>query len=150
MTLRNITPEDRELYLELSKGFYTGDATLHPANFTFINRTFDECISDSPFAKAYILEEAGKPAGFALFSFTWSNESGGMVALLEELYVAPEYRGMRLGTQFMDWMLLTFKDMTRIRLEVCHCNSGARRLYERYGFTLLDYEQMVLDKETNA
>lgn len=150
MTIRKVKAEDKALYVELSKGFYSGGASLHGANLAHIDSTFAECVKGSPFAQAYIIEEDGKPAGFALFSFTWSNESGGMVTLLEELYVAPEFRGLRLGTQFMDWMLDTYKDMSRIRLEVCRQNDGARRLYERYGFTLLDYEQMVRDRDENA
>ncbi|WP_312642611.1 GNAT family N-acetyltransferase [Hydrogenoanaerobacterium sp.] len=147
MTVRSITPADRELYIELSKEFYSGEATLHPANLDHINRTFDECVKGSPYAKAFIIEEDGKTAGFALFSFTWSNESGGLVLWLEELCVLPAFRGLRLGTQFMDWMMEEYKDISRIRLEVCRCNDGARRLYERFGFKLLDYEQLVWDKE---
>lgn len=147
MIVREITADDRALYLELSKGFYSGEATLHPANLDYVNRTFDECVKGSPYAMAYILEHDAKPAGFALFSFTWSNESGGKVALLEELYVSPAFRGLRLGTEFMEWLLSTYGDFSRIRLEVCGCNAGARRLYKRYGFELLDYEQMVRDKK---
>ena len=150
MTIRDVTPNDRELYLKLSKGFYSGEATLHEANLDFICRTFEECAKgNSPYARAVLLEEAGKTAGFGLFSFTWSNESGGLVVLLEELYVTPECRGMRVGSQFMDWMLEEYRDATRIRLEVTRTNDGARRLYARYGFELLDYEQMVRDKQTS-
>ncbi|MEF9852957.1 MAG: GNAT family N-acetyltransferase [Hydrogenoanaerobacterium sp.] len=146
MTVRNITSKDRALYIELSKGFYSGEATLYPENLTNVNLTFNECVKGSPFTSAFIIEEGDNAAGFALFSFTWSNESGGMVAILEELYVLPEFRGLSIGSQFMEWMLRKYSGMSRIRLEVCHCNDGARRLYERYGFKLLDYEQMVLER----
>lgn len=147
MTVRSITSSDHELYIQLAKGFYSGEATLHAANLNHINRTFDECVKGSPYAKAFIIEENGKTAGFALFSFTWSNESGGMVVWLEELYIVPDFRGKQIGSRFMDWMMDEYKGVSRIRLEVCHCNDGARRLYERYGFKPLDYEQMVWDKE---
>lgn len=146
MTIRDVTAEDRDLYMTLSEGFYSGEATLHSANLEFTRRTFDECAKGSPYAKAVLLEQDGKTAGFAQFSFTWSNESGGLVVWLEELYVLPEFRGLRLGTQFMDWMMSEYKDASRIRLEICHCNGGAKRLYERYGFVVLNYEQMISDK----
>ncbi len=147
MTIRDVTAADHGLYRELSQGFYSGEATLHPANFDHIDRTFEECVKGSPYARAVILEEEGRPAGFALFSFTWSNESGGFVVWLEELYVLPAFRGRKLGSEFMEWMLDEYKDATRIRLEITAGNDGARRLYARYGFEPLDYEQMVLDRK---
>lgn len=147
MTVRDVTPGDRELYFQLCQEFYSGDATLHPANLTFVGRTFEECAKgNSPYARAVLLAENGETAGFAQLSFTWSNESGGLVVLLEELYVRDAFRGKRLGSQFMDWLLEQYKDASRIRLEVTRSNEGARRLYARYGFTLLDYEQMVRDR----
>lgn len=147
MTVRDVTPDDKALYFQLSEEFYSGSATLHPANLDFVGRTFDECAKgNSPYARAVLLEENGQTAGFGLFSFTWSNESGGFVVLLEEIFVRESCRGMRIGSQFMEWVLEEYKAATRIRLEVTHTNDGARRLYARYGFTLLDYEQMVLDR----
>lgn len=146
MVIRDITANDRALYLALSQDFYSGEATLHPANLEFIGRTFDECVKGSPYIRAVILEEDGKTAGFAQLSLTWSNESGGLVVWLEELFVSADFRGKSLGTQFMDWLMQEYQDASRIRLEVCACNSGAKRLYERYGFVMLDYEQMISDK----
>ena len=34
----------------------------------------------------------------------------------------------------------------RFRLEVTRSNEKAVRLYERLGFTFLDYDQMILDR----
>ena len=147
MTIRDVNANDRDTYLNLATGFYSGEATLHSINLDHTNRTFDECVKGSPFARAVLLEEDGKPAGFALFAFTWSNESGGMVAWLEELYVDPSFRGRQLGSQFMEWMLQEYSGFSRIRLELTRNNHGARKLYARYGLIPLDYEQMVLDKE---
>ena len=66
-----------------------------------------------------------------------------MVALLEELYFAPQFRGRGLGGQMLDWFADRYKDSKRYRLEVNRENTGAIRLYERKGFRFLEYLQMV-------
>ena len=35
----------------------------------------------------------------------------------------------------------------RFRLEVTRSNEGAVRLYEKLGFSFLEYDQMVLDRQ---
>lgn len=41
----------------------------------------------SPYVAAYIAEHQGAPAGYGLVSLTYSNEAGGLVVWLEELYI---------------------------------------------------------------
>lgn len=143
MLIRNVSKADLDLFLQLVQEFYTGPATLHEPNLDYARRTFSEYVNGSQLVRIVILEVEGEAAGFAQLSFTWSNESGGLVVWLEELFVRPKYRGLRLGSQFMEWMLEEYKEVSRIRLEITPGNDGARRLYARYGFEKLDYEQMV-------
>ena len=49
-------------------------------------------------------EQDGVPAGYALLSFTHSNESGGLVVLIEEVYVDAAFRGKKIGTKFFAWL----------------------------------------------
>ncbi len=147
MTIREFVSSDKETYFAMSKKFYSGTAALHEMNPTHCEATFAACCNRSPYTRGFMLEQDGKALGFALLSFTWSNESGGLVVLLEELYVSEEARGTGVGSNFLDWMKQNYPEATRFRLEVTHANKDAKRLYERNGFELLDYIQMVKDIE---
>ena len=68
---------------------------------------------------------------------------GGMVALLEELYFTPGFRGKGLGTQALEWFREQYASARRLRLEVNRENEGAIRLYQRKGYHFLEYLQMV-------
>ena len=117
---REITPEDKELYLHYADVFYHSDAVESPVPSENYEATFNELMRSSDYLKCYIFEQEGKPCGFALLSKTFSQEAGGVSVTIEEIY-------------------------TRLRLEVESDNEGAKRLYERMGFELLPYLQMVID-----
>lgn len=146
MIVRDFQPEDLECYLAYSKDFYAGGAVLHPVDEQNFRNTFQECLKRGPYTRGLMLTEGDVPVGYALLSFTWSNEVGGQSVLFEELYIAPRHRGERYGTQFIQWMLQEYPNAKRFRLEVCADNTGARRLYDRMGFGDLGYLQMIRDR----
>lgn len=148
MLIRALKPSDKKEYLAMSEEFYATDAVLHPVPKKNFEKTFDLLLTGSRYANAYLAESDGKAAGYALLSFTWSNEAGGMVAWLEELYVRPGYRGQGIGQSMIARVFQDFGDKAvRYRLETEDSNTGARRLYQRIGFRDLPYRQMILEKQ---
>lgn len=144
MTIRDFSPRDKNDYISMSLAMYAGDATLFSMNCDKLNATFDTVIGESPFTRGLILEQDGKAAGYALLSFTWSCEAGGMVVWLEEVYIKDDYRGCGLGSEFMEWLIAEYgNDCARFRLEVCSKNKRVIKLYEKYGFQIVDYIQMM-------
>ncbi len=59
------------------------------------------------------------------------------VALLDELYVEPPRRGQGIGSVIIDHLLLVTQTMgvERIEINVDEGDTGARRFYERHGFS---------------
>ena len=108
--------------------------------------TFDEMLRSDAYVKGYIFEYEGTPCGFTLLSKTFSQEAGGFSVTIEEIYIEEAFRGKGLATEFFDW-LKAQPGIMRLRLEVEDYNKGAMRLYERMGFELLPYLQMVIDKQ---
>ena len=144
--IRPIAPEDRETYLALCREFYHSPAVLHPVPEEHFARTFDRMLAGSPFVKGYLLEQDGTAAGYALLAVTFSQEAGGEVWWIEELYLRPEFQGKGLGTELFRYLETHRpKTVTRFRLELEPDNRDARRLYERLGFSALGYGQMVRD-----
>lgn len=143
---RRITENDWEIYRAYVDAFYHTDAVNAPVPTENYRATFDEMLRSDTYVKGYIFEYEGIPCGYALLSKTFSQEAGGITILVEELYIEPAYRGKGLATEFFNW-LKAQPDIMRLRLEVEDYNKGAMRLYERMGFELLPYLQMVIDKQ---
>ncbi|MCC2254025.1 GNAT family N-acetyltransferase [Ruminococcus sp. CLA-AA-H200] len=144
--IRKLTDADRELYIEMAHEFYHSDAVLHPVPDEYFVRTADEALRSGDYAGIYLLEYEGKPAGYALTAKTFSQEAGGFVIWIEEIYIREAYRSRGLGKEFFRYLDENKgSDVTRLRLEVEADNRKAASLYERLGYEVLDYVQMVKD-----
>ena len=145
--IRPITPSDRQDYITMCREFYSGDAVLHPVPEEHFQRTFDALMENTPFAAAYIIEQDGVTAGYALLAKSFSQEAGGIVIWIEELYIRPEFQGHGLGTAFFRF-LEAQNDGTvkRYRLEYEPDNVRGAALYRRLGFTPLGYGQMIKER----
>jgi len=79
-------------------------------------------------------------AGYALLAYLYSLEFGGMVALLDELWISEAWRGQGLGRKAMGAIEQFCRDrgLVALRLEVGKSNPVARSLYQSLGFRDLD------------
>lgn len=142
--IRKLKAEDKALYLKMAHDFYNSPAVLHPIPDSYIERTFEECMNGGIYASAYILEYEGKAVGYGLTAKTYSQEAGGYVYWLEELYIKEEYRSKGLGSEFFTYLEQNKEAaVTRFRLEVEADNKRAAELYTRLGYQDLGYCQMM-------
>lgn len=145
VNVRNFIPSDRENYILMGKDFYSGEGVLAPVPEENFTATFSAVLSGNKGVRGVIIEKDGVSSGYALIPSFWSCEGGGECAVLDELYILPEFRGKGIGTAFMEWLMKEYAQTPRIRLEVCPQNPRVRKLYERFGFENLDYGQMTRD-----
>ena len=143
--IRRITPADRETYLKMARDFYHSEAVLHPVPDCHYTRAFDEMMRSDDYLLGLIFEAEGQTAGYALLCKTWSQEAGGAVVWIDELYVLPGFRNKGLGKAFFN-ELSAIAPAARYRLEIEPDNARAERLYSAMGFETLGYKQLV--KET--
>lgn len=142
--IRKIQPKDRDAFIALGREFYCSKAVLSPIPEENFAHTFDEVLSGSPYADALMVECDGQTAGYAILALTWSNEVGGMVVWLEELYISPKFQGRGLGKEFFAYVEEQYAQKAlRFRLEVTEDNTGAIRLYNKLGYQDFDYRQMI-------
>ncbi len=135
--LRAFLNED-EHYLDSSAAYgHGGDAALHDALDLFLTRP------ELGFVwLAYKGEEA---IGVCVVSYAVSTSIGGLVAKLDDVFIASEKRSAGAGSE----MIRQLKDelrshgILRIDLGVHVKNSGGRRFYERLGFMPLNEERMA-------
>jgi len=144
--VRDFISTDKQAYLTLATVFYNSDAVCHSVPAKNIELTFDACINKSPYARGFIIECDNEPAGFALLSFMHSLEAGGLVVLLEDLFVTEKFRGKGLMSKFFKVLFLEYDNkVARYRLEVTKNNKSAIDIYKHYGFEELEYLAMVKD-----
>lgn len=146
LNIRPVARGDREIYLRMAKEFYATDAVLIHVGEENFRLTFEELLRSDRYALCYILELDGEVAGYSLLAKTYSQEAGGQVLWIEEIYVLPEYRSRGIGKEFFSFIIKNKPDeVKRIRLEVERENEGAVKLYRSFGFDFLGYDQMIID-----
>jgi len=143
--IRDIKQEDRAIFLKMAKTFYSSSAVSHDIDISILEKDFDTALVKSPYVRALIIENEGQAVGFALLAFTYSTEAGGLSVLLEDLYLDEICRGKGLGSKFMQFMEQEYPEAKRFRLEVTKNNTRAIELYEKLGYEVIEYVQMVKD-----
>ena len=140
---RKLEKKDKSAYINMSCAFYKTDAVLSKINPENLHKTFQAIIDQNPYVDGFMIEKDGEAAGYALVSFTYSNPMGGVVLLLEELFIKDTYRGKGLGKQSLKELEAYYDDrVVAMRLEVVNDNEPAIRLYSDLGFEDVDYLQM--------
>jgi ribosomal protein S18 acetylase RimI-like enzyme len=145
--IRKLKKSDRDLYINLAKEFYKSEAVDHTIPDKNFEITFDEMMKSNIYAEGFIFEKESKIAGYGIISKTFSQEAGGLVCLVEEIFIKAEFRNLGLGSEFLDYLKEKFVNAKRFRLEVTECNKGAIKLYKRKGFENLPYLQMIIDRD---
>ena len=142
--IRKLKAGEKDLYFELVDEFYHSSAVLHPVDKLNYKRTFEEIVRSDVYTECFIIEYDGDIAGFALISKTFSQEAGGIVIWIEELFIRQQYRSKGLGKEFFEY-LEKHRPAARYRLEIEPKNVRAQMLYEKLGYKILDYRQMIKD-----
>lgn len=139
--IRKMTESDRAQYFEMSKSFYSSGAAHYKIEDEKRNK-FWKFIVEGVFVNGYVLECENKVAGYALTVNYYSQEFGGKVFWIDELFVKPEFRGRNLGTEFLEYVK-SLDGNVLLRLEAEKNNQKAIALYKRLGFEELDYLQLI-------
>lgn len=118
--------------------------SISETNFT---RTIDHLLAHPDHGQIILLEHEQKICGYAILIPYWSNEYGGSLLFVDELYVKPVFRNRGFGTAFLRHVKSDCpEDTCRICLEVSHRNSKARALYESLGFIARPYATMTVER----
>lgn len=136
----------RSEVIPMVKGFYHSDAVSHPVEDSILERTFADAVSGDPLLEGQVLMEDENIVGFGYTTVYYACETGGRCMMFEELFLKEEARGKGYGSRYFQYMMEQHPEVRRFRLEVTRSNEAAVRLYERLGFSFLEYGQMVLDR----
>jgi len=98
-------------------------------------KTIDYVLANPSRGRIILAVENDRVQAYALVIPYWSNEWGGIVALLDELLVDREFRGRGVAKAFLRFLERERPfDAVVVVLEVSSQNTQARSLYESVGF----------------
>ncbi len=135
---RPAEPRDDDDLIALSVALNAEDPGPAPVPADHVRRTLTTLRATPTRGRALVLEVDGQAAGYAFLIGFWSNELGGDVCVIDELYVAPAHRGHGHATRLLDDLATGAAPYAvgavALALETTPGNAAARRLYERVGF----------------
>ena len=102
--------------------------------------------SHPEWGRIWILDHAGRAVGYIILTLGFSFEYRGRDAFIDELYIAPEYRGRgfgRAGMQLAEDCARQF-GVNALHLEVDHANHSALEFYRRLRYQ--DHKRHLLTK----
>jgi GNAT superfamily N-acetyltransferase len=133
VTVRIATEHDADVVATLLHDFNAEFATPTPGP-TALAARLRELLPAGP---TIALLAGDPPSGVALITLRPNVWFEGGVALLDELYVRPEVRGHGIGTAILERAIDLVRDRGAglFEINVDEGDTGARRFYERHGFT---------------
>ena len=118
------------------RALYEEDAYGQPMSDEKIQRTVRELRARPQKGQITIFEVSQIIVGYAIVIYHWSNEYGGDIACIDEIYVKPAWRGRGIGTAFLDDTASSQGGLLRgLQLEVTPKNDRVMAYYLRRGFT---------------
>lgn len=99
-----------------------------------INKTIQHLISHpdhGSFRCMYLNEVL---VGYTILINYWSNEYGGIIVFIDELYIKPSFRNQGFGSLFLKTLESKFPNINTFALEVSPANKHAIHLYLKNGF----------------
>lgn len=137
MLVREFETADRQVFIELCKKFYETGVALRGYDEKITEKTFSRIMDRHENLWGYLLVAADTKnnIGYAIITSYWSNEEGGDVIVLDELFIDVTERKKGYAKLFLQWLEENFKSASAITLEVLTSNHSACELYSKAGYT---------------
>jgi ribosomal protein S18 acetylase RimI-like enzyme len=115
---------------------YEEDVSGAPMTHDKIRRTVGELTCHPDKGRILVFSAGEAVVGYALLVCFWSNEHGGDLLCIDELYVKPAWRRQGIAAAFFEHLAAGGCGAAAgLRLEVAPANEQALDVYRRLGFT---------------
>lgn len=146
VVFRKLKFSDRKEVATLIEKLYREDPGGKPISSGKIQDTFDFLTANPDRGEIMVIDYKGKIIGYCLLVNFWSNQWGGNIKIIDELYVLEEFRLRKIGTNFIEFLIDNNKyDFLGFELEVTPLNTKAIKFYEKLGFKLSENKVYQLD-----
>jgi ribosomal protein S18 acetylase RimI-like enzyme len=126
--------QDASAVLAMMQALCAEDPPSSPVDPDRFGVTIERFLDEPARGSVIVFTEERATRGYALLVPYWSNEYGGMILYIDELFVVPESRNRGIARNFFDFLGRTRPfDAVAIALEVSPANIRAQRFYEAIG-----------------
>jgi GNAT superfamily N-acetyltransferase len=134
ISIRDAVPADAETILRFITELATYEKAAHEVEAT-VERLQGSLFGADAVAHAVICEADGKPAGFAIWFYSYSTWQARKGLYLEDLYVSPAHRGSGAGKALLKHLarIAIAEGCGRFEWSVLDWNEPAIRVYEAIG-----------------
>jgi len=134
MRIRPYESRDEGEVLRMVRALFVEDPSPHAPGDENVRRTLG-VITDERRGAVWLADdgEGTPPFAYLFLTRVWSNELGGDLVFVDEVWVAPERRSRGVGAALIEHGIATTKGAVAFELEVSPGNR-ARALYARLGF----------------
>ena len=145
VSFRPCSPKDHGTLLKFIIAYYRFDKI--PFQRKSLEQGLHTLLRNLSLGKAWLMECHKKAVGYAIVTYNFDLEYGGVEAMLTDLYVDKRCRNNGIGSL----ALYEIEDFCRergirtIELQVQHHNKSAETFYRKAGFRILRRKVMLLD-----
>ena len=149
ITIRPATPTDIETIVDFSRRLneedpsFTGDFHFDTA---LVRTALAQFLAQPSLGRAWLVDDGTTPIGYVVLTFGFSLESQGQDGIIDEIYLAANYRGQGIGTQLLEFVETEARQsgLKKLYLEVERANTRAQKFYEQHGFE--DHHRYLMSK----
>lgn len=137
--------EDRD-YADLQEmivSLYREDPEGEPMDEEKIRRTIAEFRKSPEKLSIYMIGDQNGNIGYAILVYFWSNEYGGNIISIDELYIRETHRNQGIGTEFFSFVE-ALENKAALQVETTPSNGRALGYYKRLGFEESENTHLVL------
>ncbi|MCX6665026.1 MAG: GNAT family N-acetyltransferase [Euryarchaeota archaeon] len=146
VTFKFYRDSDEENITLLMNEFYTEDIYVKNITTEKIKKTFHELKLHPEKGDIFVAEDDAKIIGYALLINYWSNEFGGNILYIDELFIQPAYRGKGIGTKIINYIIeQKINAPVAIQLEVTKQNKKGIKFYKKFGFAESQYNRLIFE-----
>lgn len=136
-----MTKEDKAAVTDMMRTFYASPAVLSNGSEEIFHKDIENCVGNNPYVEGYIFEDNQHIQGYAMLAKSYSTEYAKACIWVEDLYVKPEFQGLGIGTDFLNYIQEIYPEAL-FRLEVDKENEKAIFVYKKCGYEELPYMEM--------
>jgi ribosomal protein S18 acetylase RimI-like enzyme len=141
---RKYEEADYSAILSLINSLYEEDDYGESISEEKINKTISELSKKPETGSIYVFLSDHAIIGYSIVINYWSNEFGGNIAVIDEIYVIPSARNKGIASKFIEFIISGSGLSPRmLQLEVAPTNSKAMEYYKKRGFEFAKNRVMV-------
>jgi len=128
-------PSHSDTVLAMMHGLYAEDPSASKPDHGRFPETIRFLLARPEMGRIVLFNDGQSVHGYSILIPFWSNEYGGVVLFVDELYVVAQSRGRGIGRGLFEFIARERPfDAVAVFLEVSPTNQRAQKLYQSLGF----------------